>query len=153
MKLELLANHPEMLPILAKWYFDHWGHHRENHSIAKEIDRLQEYLNINNIPLIVIALEEGELMGAAQLKIREMSIYPEKEFWLGGVYVSKDHRGKRVAEKIIKKIISLAEDFGVTVLYLQTEKLDGGLYRRMGWKPIEQVKYRGLDVLVMELPI
>jgi len=38
----------------------------------------------------------------------------------------------------------------VTVLYLQTVRLSGGLYARLGWEPCENVCYKGVDVLVME---
>jgi hypothetical protein len=33
--------------------------------------------------------------------------------------------------------------------YLQTERHDGGLYARLGWQPLEEVHYHGVDVLVM----
>ena len=66
-----------------------------------------------------------------------MDIYPEKDHWLGGLYVSKNYRGKNIAEKIIIEVASLAEKSGVRKLYLQTEHLGGGLYARLGWKSIE----------------
>lgn len=47
-------------------------------------------------------------------------------------------------------MVSIAVNLDVHNLYLQTERLNGGLYYRLGWKPVEQVNYRGLDVLVME---
>ena len=149
MQLDFLANNKHAIPIIAKWYFDEWGYLPEENSVQKVIQNLQSYLNTDKIPLMIIAKGGKEILGTAQLKYREMSIYPEKEHWLGGVYVSKNHRGKRIAEKIILEIISNAKKFGVHELYLQTEKLNGGLYRRMGWKPIEQVNYRGINVLVM----
>lgn len=150
MELSFLANNKDTIPIIAQWYFDEWGYLTEENSIAKVKQNLHAYLNIDKIPLMIIAKSGKEILGTAQLKYREMSIYPEKEHWLGGVYVSKDHRGKRIAENIILEIISNAKKFGVHKLYLQTENLSGGLYSRMGWKPIEQVNYRGNNVLVME---
>ncbi len=133
--------------------FKEWGHLRAGNSPAKITDKLNDYLNTDKVPLAILAFNETELIGAAQLKYREMSIYPNKEHWLGGVYVSKTHRGKRVAEKIILEVISVAKKLDVFKLYLQTENLSGGLYRRLGWLPLEQVNYRGLDVLVMEKQI
>ena len=79
-----------------------------------------------------------------------MDIYPEREHWLGGVYVSEKHRGNKIAEMIVLKIISVAEKLGVKKLYLQTENKSGGLYHHLGWRPLEEVNYRGIDVLVME---
>jgi len=122
----------------------------EGNTVDKVTERLHDYLNTDKIPLIVLAVEEDEILGAAQLKYREMDIYPEKEHWLGGVYVSEKHRGNKIAEIIIGKVVSVAKKLKVNNLYLQTENLNGGLYRRLGWQLLEQVKYRGLDVLVME---
>lgn len=153
MKLALLADHKEAIPVLASWYYEEWGHLTKDNSLTKITEKLHEYLNSDKIPLIVLAMDEGEILGASQLKYREMDIYPDKEHWLGGVYVSNTHRGKGIAEAIISKIIAISTELGVNKLYLQTERLDGGLYKHLGWQPIEQVNYRGVDVVVMEKDI
>lgn len=153
MKLEYLADHPELLPIVAQWYFEEWGYLSEEKTLEQDIERLQAYLNKDKLPLMLLAVEEGALLGAAQLKFREMSIYPEKEHWVGGVYVAEAHRGKGIARQILLALIAIAKSLKVETLYLQTEHLNGGLYGRMGWTPIEQVNYRGIEVLVMEKDI
>lgn len=150
MKLEYLADNQELLPTVAQWYFEEWGYLSEEKTLEQDIQRLHIYLNKDKVPLMLLAIENGELLGAAQLKFREMSIYPEKEHWVGGVYVAEAHRGKGIARQILLELITVAKSLEVEVLYLQTESLDGGLYRRMGWRPIEQVNYRGIEVLVME---
>ena len=150
MELKFLAHNKKAIPILANWYFDEWGHLEKGNTLDKVTEKLHGYLNTDKIPLIVLAVEGGEILGAAQLKYREMDIYPEKEHWLGGVYVSKKYRGNKVAENVIGKVVSVAKELNVYKLYLQTEDLSGGLYSRLGWRPLEQVNYRGLDVLVME---
>ncbi len=150
MELELLADNEKAIPIVANWYFEEWGHLKKGNALVEVTETLHDYLNTDKIPLIVLARESDEILGAAQLKYREMDIYPEKEHWLGSVYVSKKYRGNKIAEKIIGKLVSIAEKLGVHTLYLQTEHLDGGLYSHLGWKPIEKVNYRGLNVLVME---
>ena len=153
MELEYLANNKSAIPTLAKWYFEEWGHLLEENSLDKEIQNLHLYLNTDKIPLIILAIKDQKILGAAQLKFREMDIYPDKEHWLGGVYVSKQHRGNGIAKIIISEAITKAKKLGVHKLYLQTEHLSGGLYSRLGWETIEQVYYRGTNVLVMEKTI
>jgi len=153
MELDFLANNKNAVSTIAKWYFEEWSYLMKENSIDEVEQNLQAYLNTDQIPLMILAKRGAEVLGVAQLKFREMDIYPEKEHWLGGVYVSKEYRGNRIAEKIILEVISIAQKLGVHTLYLQTEDLSGGLYRRLGWKPIEQVNYRGNDVLVMEKTI
>lgn len=150
MKFEFLANNKQSIPILAKWYFDEWEYLQNENTFDKVIDKLNKFLNVDKVPLIILAKDGNEVLGAAQLKFREMDIYPEKEHWLGGVYVCEQNRGNKIAEKTITHIISISKKMGVSKLYLQTEDLTGGLYCSLGWEPLEQVNYLGLDVLVME---
>jgi GNAT superfamily N-acetyltransferase len=148
-ELQFLADQQQYLPQLARWYFNEWGDLTQAHSIQVVEARLQEYLNADRIPLIIVASIAGELAGAVQLKFREMTIYPDKEHWLGGVYVGEKFRGHKVASTLVMRALALARQMEVNALYLQTLRLDGGLYRKLGWKPVEKVVYRGLEVQVM----
>lgn len=149
MELKLLADCPEAVSTIAHWYFDEWGYISEVSTIEKSAENVRKYLNSNKVPLMVVAFEDDEAIGAAQLKFHEMPQYTDYEHWLGGVYVAKEHRGKKVAEKVIEKIVEHAQRLGGQTLYLQTEALNGGLYKRMGWQGIEQVNNKGIEVLVM----
>jgi len=136
--------------MIAQWYFDQWGHLGTDNSVRKIEKELQQYCNIESLPLMLVASKDDRVLGTAQLKFREMSIYPEKEHWLGGVYVDSSVRGKGIAVKIIAEVERIARSFDVKTLYLQTEDLTGGLYKKLAWQVLEQVNYRGLEVLVME---
>ncbi|WP_299494014.1 GNAT family N-acetyltransferase [uncultured Shewanella sp.] len=158
MECHLLADKPEYISQIAKWYNDEWGYISE--SIGESIDtgrsaevlalKLADYLNRDTLPLIVLIIENDNLLGAAQLRFHEMDIYPDKEHWVGGVYIDKPYRGQGIATILINQIIKLAKRHGVSHLYLQTEDHSGGLYKQLGWKAIEQVNYHNVDVLVME---
>lgn len=149
MKFVFLADKKEAIDELAQWYFDEWGDYVDNASVESFTAELNNYLNKNAVPLIILALEDDQVIAAAQLKFREMTIYPDKEHWLGGVYVAENYRGVKVASALVKQVESIASTLGVTKLHLQTENLTGGLYARLGWQPIETVNYRGVDVVVM----
>lgn len=150
MQLKLLADIPEAIPVLARWYFDQWGSQIEGNSVEATCDRICEKLNRDRAPLHLVAVEDDVPLGAAQWKIREMEIYPEREYWLGNVYVSAEARGRGIASQLAEAIAQEARSCGVQVLSLQTERLDGGLYARLGWKPVEKIYRHGRDVLVME---
>lgn len=150
MEFVYLADRPDAIPTVAKWYFKQWGYLRDVSSIEKTVQLLQQYLNRDQIPLIILAVDNEEILGAVQLKFYEMEIYPEKEHWLGGVYVAANHRKKKVAQNLIRKAIEVAESHCIETLWLQTQKLDGGLYKRLGWEPVEQAEYHREKVLVMK---
>jgi len=148
-KIEYLADHPEFIPQIATWYFNEWGHKKVDNSIEKTRQGLHAKLNKDRAPIPVVAIADGRLIGAAQLKIREMAIYPNREFWLGALYVDSTARGHGIGELLTKRIEAISKRLAIKELFLQTAKLDGGLYTRLGWLLIEQVNYDGVEVSVM----
>ena len=150
MKLVLLADNDWVIPQIAKWYSDEWGYIGEGRSTQELQLKLKAYLNHDKLPLIILAQDGDELLGAAQLRFHEMDIYPEREHWLGGVYVASQHRGKGIANNLVSTIIDKAKELGVNSINLQTQDFTGGLYTRLGWQPVEQVTYHGIEVQVME---
>ena len=150
MQFVYLKDQPSAIETVAQWYFDQWGHLAAAETLAGVRANLERYLNRDRIPLVILAVADHEVVGAAQLKFREMAIYPEKEHWLGGVFVAPHHRGRGVGSALAGRIAEIARSLQVKTLHLQTECLDGGLYARLGWEPRERVTSKGRDVLVME---
>lgn len=156
-ELALLADKPDAIPQIAKWYSDEWGYIAtdDSRSTAALESKLKDYLNRDTLPLILLAsIKEGghsKVIAAAQLRFQEMTTYPVTSHWLGGVYVNADYRGRAVGQTLLTAIIDIAKQQKITELYLQTEDHSGGLYKKMGWQPIEQVKYHNVEVLVMKL--
>ncbi len=149
MEFVYLADHPEAIPIVAKWYYEQWGRQHEVPSLEKSEEMLTAYLNRERIPLMILAKKEDEILGAIQLKYYEMDIYPQKEHWLGGVFVPEQHRGRKIAENLVLRAMKIAKKLHVKTLFLQTEKLNGGLYKRLGWNLVAKTLYRNKAVLVM----
>jgi GNAT superfamily N-acetyltransferase len=149
MKLELLADDPDSHKTVAKWYFDEWVSAIPGVTIDRVENKLSKAINRDSAPLIVLAKHGDELIGAAELKRHEMDIYPNYEYWLGGVYVKNTFRQKGVGKALTQDVMARAKSLGIRKLYLQTESLNGGLYQRCGFEGIEEVDYKGHRVLVM----
>jgi GNAT superfamily N-acetyltransferase len=146
-----LSEAPHLLPQVARWYFDTWGRHLPGMSLDDEQVRLEVYLQQDELPLLLLAIQDQQLVGAAQLKFHERTERPERLHWLGGVYVCQAQRGHGLAARLIEEVMSRGRGFGVRDVYLQTERDDGGLYRRLGWKPLEmQVHASGVPVRIMQ---
>ncbi len=149
MNIELLADNLLAVDKVAEWYFDEWS----SSSSLSVLDTIR--LNVSkstsrtSAPMIVLAKENDEVVGAAELKLHEMDVYPEYEFWLGGVYVDKKFRSKGVGSLLVSEVISRSKKAGVNNLYLQTEDFSGGLYGKHGFKPLTKTNYNGRNVLVM----
>jgi GNAT superfamily N-acetyltransferase len=149
LNFEFLVDRQDAIPIVAGWYFEEWGHKVPGNSILQTIERIKGKLNCDKAPLHILAVENEKVLGVAQFKRYEMDIYPDKEFWLGSLFVSPLFRGQGVGSALANKIALTAKDFGVQDLHLQTEVLDGGLYRHIGWYLTETLVYKDVLVAVM----
>ncbi len=149
MNLELLIDHPDAVPQVARWYIAAWGHEDPEETAEKIRLRIGAKLSRDRLPVHFVAVEEGQVIGTAQLKIREMDIFPEREHWLGTVLVAPEARGRGTDSELCEGVARAARSRGIETLFLQTVLLNGGLYAKLGWQPVEQVHYRGQDVLVM----
>lgn len=150
MEFYYLKDKPEFITQIADWYFEQWGYLMVTPSVEIIKHKLQAQLNSNKLPLMLLLVENEQLLGVSQLKFREMDIYPDKEHWLGGVYICNRQRGKGLAKKMIIKAKDIASSLNVKTLYLQTINLSGGIYSQLGWQAIEQTTDKGEEVLVMQ---
>jgi GNAT superfamily N-acetyltransferase len=151
MKIQFLADRSDAVPTVADWYFKEWGYKEPGNSIAATCERLRGKLNREVLPIPLVAVDGDEtILGCAQLKFHEMeNVFPDRKFWLGGVYVSPQARGHGVASALVGRAAELAQNINLPGLWLQTEAIDGGLYSRLGWDIVEKVSYRGEEVTVM----
>ena len=148
--LDFLANHRNLIPQVAEWLDSEWGYLHPNRSYQDLCSQLETSVNTSTPPLHIIALDEDKLVGVAALKLTEMEMFPEREHWLGSLFVAPENRGQGIATLLEEEIIRLANTSSISRLYLQTEALDGGLYSKLGWKEREKVSDQGIKVLVME---
>lgn len=149
MQFDYLADHPQRVPQVIAWWHTIWADR-----MGPDIDALERQLlaslNKEQLPIHILAMKEDRPIGTAVLKLQELAeLFPDKQFWLGSVFVDVPHRGEKIASALTRQIIQLAQARGLPHLYLQTVNLTGGLYSRLGWEPVERFQYRGVETLLM----
>lgn len=150
MRITYLADYPESIPLVAKWFYEEWGQFNPNSSLALSESRVRERLNRDRIPLTLVALQNDEVVATTTLKIREMDIYPQYEYWLSNVYTRPDCRGRGFGSQLVEYTVEEAKRLGVHDLYLQTWTSEK-LYTRLGWQALERdVEDHGKLVTVMK---
>jgi GNAT superfamily N-acetyltransferase len=145
-----LSEYPEAIPKVARWWCDEWGLPQCHKSLDDYINELAS-LKPGQLPIHLLALNEGSILGVATLKNQSSfhNLFPDFHYWLSGVYVLPLLRGRGIATALCLKMINIAKSKGVTRLHLSTEDLNGGLYAKIGWKAVRQVYVNDLDLLVM----
>ena len=150
-RVDYLADHPDGIPVLAKWLFDEWGHRSPDGFVEGMADNLRERLHRDRLPLALVALEDGEPIGTVSLKMREVEIRPRYEQWLGTLFVPKVSRRKGAGSLLVEAAADEARRLGIRELYLYARHSETQrLYAGLGWAEIERPEYRASPAVIMK---
>lgn len=148
-RISLLADHPQDSATIARWYFDEWASMAPDITLEKIHAKVAQAIHRDSLPLTLLAHDEHDLVGAAELKFRENRNHPDYEHWLGGVFVSPEHRGRGGSTALITAALEHAVRAGVKHLYLQCEDRHLKLYERHGFKHLHQARHHDLVISIM----
>ncbi len=149
MEISLLADCPHEAPKIAKWYFEEWASHVPNVTEKMVLDDISQKASNRAVPMSLVAIENGILIGVLELKLRENTDYPEYEHWVGGVFVASKYRGKGIAKSLLTEAKKIATSFDLGLLYLQCESHNVGLYRGQGFDALHQSGSNGRETTIM----
>ena len=144
LEIDLLANHPEALPILKELFESEWEpYYGANGPGDAEVD-LQKSANSIELPIALVAIFDGSICGTAALKMESVTTYPNFHPWLAAVLVAPAFRKKGVGEQLIIAIELLAKKLGYREIYVGTGDKSGlseiTLDKR-DWKFIDKSDY------------
>ena len=132
-----LADYPDTIPALAKWFLDQWPDYYANWSQAQiEQDFLLD-TSRNSLPSRLVAFESNELVGTIVLREQTESL-PGFQPELGGLYVVESHRGHGIATELIRAGMKLAQQQGYETV-TATTVVAAGILERLGWEFIKTV--------------
>ena len=144
-----LTDHKEVVPTLARWFYEEWGYLHPARTLA-DVERLvEERANRNEIPLTLIAFAGQELIGTVCLKIHDMDTRLDLKPWLANLYVAASRRGQGIGIKLVSAIEKKARELGVEKLYLFTPESES-FYSPLGWQFKERTEFHDSPVTIMQ---
>jgi GNAT superfamily N-acetyltransferase len=143
-----IAAHIDLVPVIARWHHEEWGHLDPAGSLQSWTDGLAERTCLERIPTTFVALEGSDPVGSAALVEHDMETRPDLTPWLAGVFVLPSHRHRGIASRLVSHAMSKARKFGVETLYLYTRSA-APLYSKLGWRSIGREHYEGRWVTLM----
>jgi len=99
-------------------------------SAAGMARRLLQADRPDRIPLCLVAMRDGDLVGAVNLVDNDDDDHPEWHPWLAGMVVAAPWRGQGIGSLLVRTLLQRAQVLGVPRVYFGT---DGpGFYTRLG---------------------
>jgi N-acetylglutamate synthase-like GNAT family acetyltransferase len=151
-KIDLLKNHLDTIPELAKMWHEGLGRiWLPEVPLVHAEQRFREHANSDKMPLTSVALHEGKAVGMCSLREND-GIRPDLMPWLGSLAVRTDYRNKGIGRQLIESVKQEAKKFGFSELYLFAfDRTIPVYYQSLGWKIIDTDNFKGYPVTVMKI--
>ena len=139
--LDWLRHHPEHTNQLAEWLYQQFPYEFSEQPLAAWQAEFAAGQHNGDWEML-IALDNGQVLGCAGLARDDLPQRPELGPWLACVYVRPEARGRGLAEQLIEGICATARERGHARLYLHThDRAD--YYARRGWVLQERLQAWG----------
>ncbi len=151
MQIDYLANWPGLIPELAALLHQEWADLYQAAGIdqAQLQQVLTERTAVDTLPITLVLVKDGELVGAGSIKLTEPGTKEGLSPWLAGIYVKPQYRGLGLGRDIVLALEAKARQLGVEVLYLSADSAVD-FYLSLGWQVLERLESLGVrDVALM----
>jgi len=151
LKIELLIDHPDTIPVLLVWFEQAWEPYYGAHGPGDPLADLQDSCNRDELPVALIALCRSEIYGTAALKAQSVSTHWHLSPWLGALLVDPAYRRQGVGERLVAGVEDRARQLDYERIYAGTNQGQGtaeSLLLRRGWAFIENGSCLVSDVAI-----
>jgi GNAT superfamily N-acetyltransferase len=154
-RIESIADHLDLIPTIARWHWDEWGHADPDGSLESWTAGLARRTNRDRVPTKFVALDGETPLGSVTLVENDMPNRPDFAHltpWIAGTYVVESARGQGVGSALMTHAVDQARRMGIGRLHLYTSTAER-FYLKLGWTTIDRTRYEGEDVAVMTLEL
>ena len=141
----------DFIPLLAEWHFTQWGDLTGALTESDYRSLLSNQESAQKLPLTLVALDHGRLLGSVNIVPCDLDIRPELTPWLAQLYVHPPERGRGFGLTPVHAAATRSRELGFDYLYLYTSGTLPSFYERAGWVAKERVHYKGKERTIMEI--
>lgn len=136
--VELLADHPHLVPTVGQIRWREWGHPPEPESLDWWIDVTAREAGRADLPVSWVAIDTlGNAVGAVGLGEFDIEERRDRSPWVLGMIVAVERRGLGIGGQLMEALESWAQQRGYSQLWVATGGRAVDFYRKCGWNLIE----------------
>lgn len=136
-----LADYPDTIPTLAKWFRDQWPDYYADWSQAEMEQDFLEDASRHRLPSRLVAFESNELVGTIVLREHSAETLSEFQPELGGLYALESHQGHGIGTELVRAGMKLALGLSYETVFATTV-VAAGILERLGWEFIITVLHQ-----------
>lgn len=147
-----LAKYPEHAAGVAERTYGLWGrliYEDTGMSLREFTDVIRSRAVEDRVPLALVALAGGRLIGTVSLKEQEATTAEGLTLWIGGLLVDEAWRGRGIGAALLTGAEAAAARLGYPWLHLSCEPDVEDFYARTGWELLLRTTSCGDEVAVM----
>jgi predicted N-acetyltransferase YhbS len=151
--VELLADHPQAIPILVEWFEREWAPYYGPGGPGDAHKDLLDACRRDELPVALVAISDGQICGTAALKAESVSTHKHLTPWLAALLVAPRFRRRGIGERLIAAIEEKAKQLGFHGLYVGTGEGSGtpeSSIRKRGWAFVEKKPYFVSEVSIFQ---
>lgn len=149
LRIAHLADHPETIPQLQKWFESEWDAYYGPQGPGDAATDLASFARRDELPVGLVAFRGTELCGIAALKSEPIESHPHLIPWAAAGMVAPGHRGQGIGAQLLVALEGVARELGYPKMYCYTGTSES-LLMRGGWTLIERAVQDGEKLTVFE---
>lgn len=154
LRVELLALHPDQLPLLREWFEAEWPSYYGAGGRGDACIDLHAFSNQGSLPVGVIAFLGDKVCGVAALKAESIASHRHLSPWAAAGLVPAALRGQAIGIQLLGALEQQARMLGFSRIYCGTSTAET-LLQRCGWQLMESIVHDGkaLGIYSKALPV
>ena len=132
--VELLADHPSLVPLVARWHWREWGDEEREGSESEWRDIVGRRIQRDAVPFTLLAFMDEEPVGCLSVCWDDVDAdFADEGPWLSGMFVRGPARNLGIGRALVQAAESRCRTSGHRVIWLHTGEACR-FYERCGWK-------------------
>lgn len=140
--INLLADHPEVLPRLERWLVAEWPAHYGPGGPGNAAGDLRSFSNRDDLPLGIVAFDESALCGVAALKAESIASHRHLTPWAAAGLVAPWLRRQGIGASMLAELENQARRLGFDAIYCGTNTAES-LLLRADWALLDRITHEG----------